>query len=391
MVNRPTVEASRETRNVRAAYFLTSFPLTSWYSQAAAVQDRLALSDALWGLLLVAAPLVTFCTMRLYVVVVPRRLSHAALTWALTAMAVDVFVIGLLDSYWMLIAALVLLGAANGVLQVESNSRAHLVEELTGRAFFTSCHGFFSIGVLAAGATAFVVAQLGLPTLTHFALVLAVGLVGVVVFRLRPLPPLQRVPVDPQATPGTARPGAAIPLAVLVVFAFVLLAVESSINTWHATFVESSLGLAGYGGAAYAAYAVGGIAIRFSGDFIRARFGPLAVFQIAAPAAAASLWLSLLEHTIVITMATFVLLGIALGIAYPEVLKLGAALDDRRVESRMAKLITAGTLGVILSNPIMGAISDWWSTGWAFGLLATALLLFAGWVVLLRRSRRQPT
>ncbi|MCD9878944.1 hypothetical protein [Streptomyces guryensis] len=385
------VDSSREIRTIRAAYLLTSFPLTSWYSQVDAVQSRLGVDDGRWGLLLLVAPLVTLCSMRVYVSLVPRHLAHIMLNGALVGIAVDVFFIGRSRSQFALVVCLVALGLLNGVCQVESNSRAHAVEVLSGRQIFTSCHGYFSIGVLAAGLTAFGTAQLHMSFVAHFSLVLIVGMAGVWMFRVRPLPPASEVQVGSSsetltaaATPRSPR----LPLVALMVLAFVLLGIESSVNTWHAKFVETGLHLPGYGGAAYAAYAAGGLVVRFSGDAIRRRAGALTLFTVVGPLSVCCLLWALLDANAVSALLAFLTLGIALGIAYPDVLKLGAELSTDKAAERVSKIITAGTLGVLLSNPFMGAVSEWLSVEAGFELLAVLLLVTAATLAVLRVHRK---
>jgi hypothetical protein len=387
-------DASGEIRNARAAYFLTAFPLTSWYSQLGEIQSRMAVSNGTWGLLLVVSPFVMFCSTRLYVVAVPRRLAHTALRASVTAMAVDVLCLGLVRSLWELVFCLILLGLFNGVLQTEINVRAHSVEKLSRRAIFTSCHGWYSVGILTAGLVAFGLAWAHWPPLVQFALAAGVGVVGQCVFRLRPLPVLAaagRESAGANADPDDGTGGAfKLPMAVLVVLAFVLLEIDSSINTWHTTFAESGLRLSGYGGAIYAVYAVGSLIIRFCGDAIRERCGALTMFLVMGPISASCLFAAVLSRQMVVVLAAFFFWGLALGMAYPDVLKLGARAGSREAAGRMAKIVTAGTLGVLLSNPIMGAISQWSSVNTAFGFLATLTLGVSGWTGLLRYRSSRP-
>lgn len=385
------IDVSGEIRNVRAAYFLTAFPLTSWYSQLGEIQSRMAVSNGTWGLLLVVSPFVLFCSTRLYVGAVPRRLSHTALRASVTAMAVDVFCLGLVRSLWELVLCLILLGLFNGVLQTEINVRAHSVEELSRRAIFTSCHGWYSVGILAAGLVAFGLAWAHWPPLVQFALAAAVGVTGQCVFRLRPLPVLAASGRESAGASDDQDDGAGgafkLPMAVLVVLGFVLLEIDSSINAWHTTFAVSGLRLRGYGGAVYAAYAAGSLIIRFMGDAIRERCGALTLFLVMGPVSASCLFAAMLSRQTAVVLAAFFFWGLALGMAYPDVLKLGARAGSREAAERMARIVTAGTLGVLLSNPIMGAISQWSSVNTAFGFLAALTLGICGWTGLLRYRR----
>jgi hypothetical protein len=72
---------------------------------------------------------------------------------AILAMATIVLSIGWVPYVWLFAVCMVVLGLFNGALQVEMNGRAHELEEDVGKTIFASCHGFYSIGILLAGAS----------------------------------------------------------------------------------------------------------------------------------------------------------------------------------------------------------------------------------------------
>jgi fucose permease len=371
---------ARVIRQTRAVYFLTSYPLTSWFSETARVHDRFTVGDGAWGVLLMTAPAVTLVTARAYPRLVPRRLAHRALGLALAGITVTVFGIGLCSSVPLLCCLLVLLGVANAVLQVEGNSRAHLIESLTGRRVFASCHGCYSLGVLAAGLTAFLVSAWRLPAVAHFWVVLLVGVVGLFALRIGPLP--EPAADGSGAGPATAPAdpvGVRFSMPVLMALSFVLLGMEAAVNAWHGTLVDEGLGFDGYSGAVYAAYALGGIAIRFTGDLVRARWGTLAAFVVAGPLASLLLFAALAGRQRLLVLAAFLVLGVAQGIAYPDVLKLAAEREPAGAASRVARVVTAGTVGVLLANPLMGWVCDRFSVVGAYAGLGVLLFVTAGW------------
>ncbi|MFF6983874.1 MFS transporter [Streptomyces sp. NPDC008343] len=366
---------ARAIQQTRALYFLTSYPLTSWFSETSEVHDRFTVDDGTWGVLLMTAPAVTLVTARAYPRLVPRRLAHRALGLALACITVAVFGIGLCRTVPLLAGLLVLIGVANAVLQVEGNSRAHLVESLTGRRVFASCHGCYSLGVLAAGLTAYLVSAWQLPIVVHFWAVLLVGAAGLLMLRLRPLDePVGDLSADGADAAPADPVGVRFSMPVLMALSFVLLAMEAAVNAWHGTLVDEGLGFDGYSGAVYAAYALGGIVIRFTGDQVRARWGTLAAFVVAGPLASLLLFAALAGGQRVVVLAAFLVLGVAQGIAYPDVLKLAAEGKPTETASRVARVVTAGTVGVLLANPLMGWLSDRFSVVAAYAGLSLLLL-----------------
>jgi MFS family permease len=371
----------------RGAYFFTSLSLTTWYSQADAIQRRLDVAPAVWGALLTTAPLMTLITSRWYARVIPRHLGNRSLQVCLLCLALVVLCIGFASSVIMLTGLLLLLGVLNAALQVESNSRAYAVERLSGRKIFTSCHGFFSIGVLFAGLLAFGTASLNAPGQAQFILVACLGGGGAFI--------ISRISVETKSMDEVANQSRVVdiskrvssgnvrryPMVMLTCLGFLLLGAESMVNTWHGVLTEDGLGIDGFSGAVFAAYAAGGILIRFSGDRARNRWGPLSVFIFVSPFASAALASAIIFPSPALVLVAFLFLGIALGIAYPDVLQLAANSPDGSTGGeagaahRVASVITLGTLGVLLSNPLVGLITDHASVTLAF--VGLAVLIFA--------------
>jgi MFS family permease len=190
----------------------------------------------------------------------------------------------------LLVAALALLGMANGSMDVTMNAHAVEVETFVGRPIMSSLHGMWSVGgVVGATAGGLLVGQ-GLSQQAHLALVGALLLVGVLVTR-RYLPP--STAHGDVAGPKFALPSAAmLGLGCLIFCAFLI---EGALADWSAVYFQDSLrttpAIAAVG---YGAFAFAMTVMRFLGDRTAATWGaePLLRWSNGAAAIAltAALW-----------------------------------------------------------------------------------------------------
>jgi hypothetical protein len=110
---------------------------SSWYARLAAIQDRLGLGPGLIGLALLGAPLGLLLAQLAIGGVIARRGSQPllllapliSLTVVLPALAVD---------FTTLLLAVVIVGVANGVLDIAMNAHGVAVERATQTRLFTS-------------------------------------------------------------------------------------------------------------------------------------------------------------------------------------------------------------------------------------------------------------
>jgi hypothetical protein len=144
---------------------------------------------------------------------------------------------GMAGSVPQLIAALFVLGACNGGLDVAMNSQAALVEQRYGRPIMASFHGLWSIGGLTGAALGGLVAAQGVALGPHLLAIALVALLAAAV-ALRWLVPTQG------GAQGDA-PGFVLPprtLAIPGLLAFGVLFCEGAIGDWSGVYMRESLG-----------------------------------------------------------------------------------------------------------------------------------------------------
>ena len=121
----------------------------SWAPHIPLVQERLALGPALLGAALLATAVGALCAMVLTGAVIARVGSAPVTKASAVMMCACLPLAALAPSLGWLVAALALLGAANGAMDVAMNAHGVVVERRLERPIMSSLHGMFSLGGMA--------------------------------------------------------------------------------------------------------------------------------------------------------------------------------------------------------------------------------------------------
>jgi len=254
---------------------------------------------------------------------------------------------GLATSVPALAAALVLAGAASGVLDVGINANAARLELESGRRLMPFAHGLYSVGVLVGAAGAGLARGAGAgrePILLGVA-----GLIALTALLLSG--ERASLPAGTSRRPRLER--ALLVIGLVGAAAFV---VEGALESWSAVFLERQLdarpAVSGLGPGVFGAAMAGG---RFFGQASRlsdrALLGGGAVLAAAGCAIAASA-----------PTAPVALVGLALGgvgISLNAPILFGAAGRSRSdAAGAIATVTTIGYLGLLVGPPLVGGVAQ---------------------------------
>ena len=154
--------ASLARRATAWVFFANGAAIGSWVPHIPEAKHALGLSDGLLGMAagsLVGLPLSGVLTARFG----SRRTTTAAILALLLATPLPL----LAPSLAAFSVTLILLGIANGAVDVAINTQAIAVEERVGRAIMSGFHGFFSAGGLAGAAAAGLAMQARIGPVAH--------------------------------------------------------------------------------------------------------------------------------------------------------------------------------------------------------------------------------
>jgi MFS family permease len=338
--------------SVTAVFFLNGAVFSSWYARLPDIQDELGIGTGALGVALLGAPVGLLVAQPLAGAVVARIGSRPLVAAAPLLLAPVVLPALAVDAPTLLLATLVV-GAANGVLDISMNVQGLAVERAGERRIFNSLHAAFSFGALAGAAAAGGAIAAGLEPPPHLALVAAAGAAGSLA-AARGL-----LPADADARsdgPRFARPSRR--LAAVGVVAFCALLAEGSVFDWSAIFMRREAQAPdALAPAAFAAFSLTMAAGRLSADRTADRYGSVAVVRAGALAAAAGLALAVVTQAPAGGIAGFAVMGLGLAAVFP--LSLRAAGEDPELAGpALAAVSTVGYTGFLAGPPAIGLLAE---------------------------------
>jgi MFS family permease len=336
--------------SITGVFFLNGLCFSAWYARVPAIQEELDLSNGELGLALFGAPAGLLAAQPLAGALTVRHGSRPLVAAAplyliavvLPALAVDMVT---------LLLALIVVGAANGVLDIAMNSQGVAVERRLGARLFSSLHAAFSFGALAGAGSAAAVAAAGVDPLPHLAVDAVVSAaLGALLAR-----GLVRDEGRPEG-PRFARPSRR--LAALGVIAFCALIAEGAVFDWSGVYLTEETGAtAGVAPLGLTAFSLTMGVGRLAGDALGARAGAGTAVRGGALVAALGLGLALAFPEPVVAIAGFALMGAGLSVVFPLALR-AAGLQGEATGPDLAAVSTVGYVGFLAGPPLIGWLAD---------------------------------
>ncbi|MDK2014541.1 MULTISPECIES: MFS transporter [unclassified Deinococcus] len=369
----PRAEAARRALNT--VFMVNGAVFATWAVNIPGVRDGLDLTPAQIGVALLASGIGAVTSMSL----VGRWIAR----WGsapVTRVATVLFLLSLLlpvlaPSLPTLIAALAILGATNGVMDVAMNAQGVTVERTLGRPIMSRLHAYFSLGsLLGAGAGSLLIGRVSIPL--HAGLIVATTLLlAAVTLRLLIPDPAGDTPQnDTQTTATPAGPLLTLPVLLLGLLCFLGMLAEGANYDWAALYFRDVLNVpGGAAGLGYAAFVATMTLGRWFGDLGRARLGDEQIVRIGSLVTAIGLAVALLWRDPIPATLGFALSGLGLSNVVPVMYgTAGHALAGRGI----AAVAAIGYGGFLLGPPAIGFVADHVGLTWALGIaLGSAALI----------------
>jgi MFS family permease len=381
------VTALRHARiSVSLVFFANGFAVASWLPHIPEVKERLALGDFLLGVALFSMAVGSVLVLPIAGWSAGRFGSGATTRAAGLALCLLLPAPVLAPNLVTLILALLLFGAANGMLDVSMNAQAVLIEDRYRRPVLSSLHGLYSTGGLAGASVAALAAsiEISAPAQTlGLAAVLAPSLLAISRFLLR------------SKVRGTGRSAVlAWPSRALLglgALAFLALMAEGAMGDWAAVFLREYRG-AGMDGAAtgFAGFSLAMAAGRFGGDWVRRRWGAPILLRVGGLAAAVGITIALIAPGLVLSVLGFTLFGLGLANMIPVLF--GAAGRTRGMTPGLgiAAVATTGYVGLLAGPPLIGMTADFVGLRLALVTILCGVLAVAAFAGIVRKNTATP-
>ncbi|KAF6636983.1 MFS transporter [Pantoea sp. EKM10T] len=361
---------SRLNWGTRTIFLINGLGMSAWAPLVPFARDRLQLSGASLGALLLCLGIGSLAAMPVTGTLVARFGCRRVMCFSTLLVLMMMPLLATADSHLVMAAALMLFGAGLGMLDVAMNYQAVQVEQAADKPMMSGFHGFFSLGgILGAGTVSLLLSQ----SFTPLAATLVVMAVMLLLLLWR-LPVLMNERLHQPDQPWLVIPRGWV--AFLGLLCFILFLAEGAVLDWGALLLlqnpEMSPAWAGLG---YAVFSVAMTLGRFSGDKIIQRFGRYPVMLTGALTAAAGMSLAVWLPWPEIALLAFLLVGFGLSNTVPMLFNAAGNQQDMPSNLAISAMTTLGYAGILSGPALIGFISQWISLSGAF--LAIALLLLA--------------
>lgn len=354
-----------------AVFLANGFGIGAWAVEVPRIKEHLALSDASLGIALFAFALGAIVAMPLAGRLAPRLGSGRATALLGAAFILALPLPALAPVFPLLCLVLLLLGAANGALDVSMNGHASAIETVWGSPIMSSFHAAWSAGGLLGAATGAMIQKGGIGVVGG--LLLPDVLIGILIFSAAGLALRDIGPRAKAAAAGLALPSAGV--MKLAALAFLCMMVEGAVADWSAVFLRSVLsGAASIAALGYSAFAFSMAACRIIGDVSVHRLGSSMVIRLGGLIAASGLALVLGLPSTLTACVGFALVGTGLANIVPVIFS-AAGRSTATPALGVSMAATAGYAGFLVGPPLIGFGAGLVGLRLALGVLVVAALI----------------
>jgi predicted MFS family arabinose efflux permease len=390
MTRHPRAAPKPLSARVAAAAIATVFlvngaTFASWSPRLPELQEELGISDAALGLTLLGAGLGGLASSAISGRLVDRRGSRTVTVATSAALSLWLPLIGIAPSAGLLFAALIGLGALDGLTDVAMNAQAVELQERFHGSIITRFHAMWSAGAVLGGLVASRAAAFGI-SLRSQLLVTGAVLCATAVLAARWLLPDRRHP-RPRRDDTIAETGGSAARPILVRLFLVGMAIalaELPPNDWAALLMNDRFDLtSGQAGLGFVATASGMLVGRLVGDRVTDRLGVERTRRGGAALAAGGVLMATTLPSPVAAGCGLFVAGLGLASLFPLVFRAAADLT-RGTHSGMASFSSGARLGFLCASPLVGLVADGTS-------VATAILVISGTAAVVVAVTKLPT
>jgi len=375
-------------RLIMLTFFLQPLAFGSWLPRIPDIQQRLSLGPAELALALLGLPVGILLTLPFAGPLVARIGARSAIRFGFVTYLIAVCLPAFSFNIGMLFGALLILGIAISTLELGLNVKADETEKATGSVIMSTCHGFWSLGMMVGSLLGAGLAALSLAP--QWSVIVAAALVTPIALVVS-----RALPEGGHAGSGTKsekQGGFFVPGPLLLgicVFAFGITMTEGAAADWSAVYLKQVFGAeSGAAGIGYSGFAMMVAAGRFAGDWMKTHWGPVMVARVCVVAALGGVAILFVSPTYAVSLAGFGLAGFGVSVGFPLAVTAAAGVDGRPAAANVAILSLVALIGFLVGPPLIGFVAE--HGGLRFGLLMLAPGLVLSLVLAGMLQPRQP-
>jgi MFS family permease len=371
---------------VSLMFLANGFVVGSWAPKIPEFAARLSLDESALGLMIMCFGIGSLCAMPLVGALISKNGSHKVMR-SVAALAIPCLMfVTVAPSIWTAAAALFLIGALIGGMDVAMNANAVEVEKRQGRAIMSSCHGFWSLGgVAGAGLGGVLIALYGVYAHAIAASIITCVMIAVAWPRVLADPPHTEITGSGTSATASSRPsllGAGAAVWLTGIICLIMMTPEGAILDWGALYLRQELGAdPALSGLAFGAFSAAMALMRFLGDLVRDRFGAVRTFRVSCVLAMAGLGTAGLANTPELAIAGFAVAGLGFANTVPIAFSAAGNLPGLPQGLAISVVTFMGYSGILFAPSVIGFIAE--HTGFAAVYMALPVfvimpLVFSG-------------
>lgn len=341
---------------VAGLFFLNGYVVGNWAPKIPEIAQRLDISESQIGIVLFAFGLGAIAGLPLAGIYISRYGSRLLSLFGAFLSSFILLALSLVPSFEMAIGVGFCFGLFLGGMDVAMNANAVSVEKSLRRAIMSSSHGFWSLGGLIGGATGgWLIANVG-PVGQAF----WVAGIGLLIWTACYFTTIEDRTEEDGGASGTKfrLPREAMVYLVGLV-ALMSMVPEGSVLDWAALFLIQERGAdLAISGFAFAGFSMSMAIMRFFGDGLRGRFGPVVLFRISACIAGAGMFAAALAPSPVLVIAGFCVSGLGMANLVPIALSTAGNLPGLKQGVGLSIVTTLAYSGYIFVPTIIGFIAE---------------------------------
>jgi MFS family permease len=359
-------------------FFCQGLAFSSWASRIPMIMDKLHLSEAQLGTILLMLPIGQLITMPISGKLVTTYGSAKVMRIVAIIYALILCSIGFANNIYQLGAILLSFGIVGNMCNIAVNTQGVAAEKMYKRSIMSSFHGAWSIAGFTGALIGLLTMNLGIDTHIHFLIIFCL----IVINTWINYPHLIPGKGDPQHRSSffTKPESSMIQLGIIGFFS---MATEGAMFDWSGVYFKDivrapeNLIIIGY-----ASFMVTMAIGRFIGDWVISRIGRKNTLQISGILMFTGMILSVVFPDFWVCTAAFMLVGIGVACNVPTVYSLAG--QNKKIPSGVALAMVSSIsyLGFLMGPPMIGYIAEIFNLQYSFGLIA-----FFGLFMLIMSSR----
>lgn len=360
-------------------FFFYGFIFATWASRIPSIQQRLNLSEARLGAVLLAMPVGSFITLPFSGYLTSKIGSRKVVMGASLIYGCIFLGIGFSHAIWQLTVCLFLFGSSGNMMNISVNTQALSLEKLYKKTIISSFHGMWSIAGLAAAFLGTYLMGKAFPVSSHFLMVATIAMISFLICS----PYLLKEKLQKQEKrPFFIKPDKAF--WGLGSIAFCSMICQGAMFDWSGVYFRKVVAAApAFIGVGYTAFMISMTGVRFITDWLTEHIGFKKIIVLCGIFTTTGLLLAVFFPQLIPSTAGMFLVGMGVSPGVPLVFSAAGKSKILPPPVAIAAVSSIGMIGLLIGPPIIGFIAGWTSLKTSFiilsffgvGIIAAALAL----------------